>query len=240
MFRHISYDTISHILSFMSLEDLIKLKRTSKEMKDIIEKYGLIENAFKYKVLYFYPRLDEALAYNEPKNIKINWVDIYKNMESPEFLKDAFMKSILYQCDNIMISKPLVMGIYNLTFELSTKRRNSDFSEWCYRNCADIIHKNVMKLKTHISVNGRIDYDKEKMKYKAMLDWISKSTGYLHRYLVPNTGIPSLNEFGITLFNEHIINHFHIQDTYEQSAMLINELRETHLPHVIWSYLDNR
>jgi len=240
MFRHISYDTISHTLSFMSLEDLIKVKRTSKEMKNIIERYGLIENAFKYKVLEFYPRLDEALAYNEPKNVKINWGDMYKNRENPEFLKVAFIKSILYQCDNIMTSKPLVMGIYNLTFELSAKNRDSDFSEWCYTTCADIIHKNVMKLKTHISVNGRIGYDKEKLKYKAIVDWISKSTGYLHRYLVPNLGIPSLGELGVTLFNEHIINYFHIQDTYELSALLIDEMKQIHLPHVIWSYLDNR
>jgi len=239
MFKNISYDSISHMLSFLNVTDLIKMKQSSKEMKKIIEERGLIENAFKYKVLEIYPRLDEALYYNEPSNFKVNWINIYKNKSNPTFLKDAFKKSIIYQCDNIMTCKPLVMGIYNLTFDLSARRHNSPLSAWCYRACIDIIHERAIKLQKYFSKNGLSDYNREKFRFKVMIDWIGKSTNYIVRYLIPHMELPTLEEFSRVIFTRMIIEHFHISDEYEQSIMEIKELKETQLSHVIWSFMDN-
>ena len=238
-FSKISHDSLSHTFSFLNLEDLIHMKETSKEMEKIVNRYGLINAAYKRRMNSHYPRIEEALRYKEDKNLKINWSELYLKQGDNEFLKHAFAKSVLYQCDNIMISKPLVMGIYNLTFELCTKSREDGQSEWCYNICNNIIQQKAKELKQRLDIYGIGNYQKEKFQFKVMIDWISKSTGYICRYLVPNLGVPTFEEVGERIFTNMIINHFRLTDTYERTNIQVTALRNTELSHVIYSFVDN-
>ena len=87
MFRNISHDSISLVFSFFELNDLNKIKLVSKEMKKIIEDHShLIRNATKNELLEDYPRLDEALYYNQAKNFNIDWIYIYENKSNSELI----------------------------------------------------------------------------------------------------------------------------------------------------------
>jgi hypothetical protein len=87
MFKNISHDSISLTFTFLELDDLIKIKQVSKEMKKLIEtRSHLINNATKHEMLESYPQLDKALYYKEGKNFKIDWIDVYKNKSTPELI----------------------------------------------------------------------------------------------------------------------------------------------------------
>lgn len=240
MLKNLSYDEISHILSFLNINDLENINNVSKEMEMIIKRYRLRERAYKELMLQWFPRIDEALKYKESKDFRNDWIKIYENKSNSDFLKHAFYKSLLYQCDTIMTSKPLVMGIYNLTFELSTKNsRNSELSEWVYRTSAEMIHTKVCEMRKRLIKYGMSNYQREKFQFKVMVDWIEKSTGYIIRYLIPNNGYPSLYEIGETVFNKNIIFYFGLSDIYERNNVKLSALKNTELSHVIWSYIDN-
>jgi len=210
-FNHLSLNSLSIVFSFLEGNEILEIKTISKEFETIFKNYNLENTAFKYKLEYLFPRMSEVLSYYNFE--KINWIDLYSKRNQMKFHKKILTLMLNYQCDNILVSKPLVISIYNACFDICICK--DDQSDFCYLTIYDILKKNTMEIRQKLMKNTHNQmtmYKKEKEKYIKTSLWICKSMMYLERFFIPNSQRLPIKILAKILFVGNVINHFEIKD----------------------------